>query len=232
MKAFELLGLDKVPVLFRESMSEALLRELELLENLHRKDMKWQETACQVYAIHKLRVAEAAKGGRAWGYRDTKNLTGDSLGHISHAIQCAKAILSGDTEVLNSSSLKLAYTEILMKRKEKEALALLGNTGLGEKKTLLQGGELPMDTSDIDAIFDDDDMLLVDDDAPPVPQTPIEVIEFPISEWLIQGECLDVMSSMPAGSVDHVVTDPPYGIELKNMDKIIKYEVKMTIPQS
>lgn len=31
---------------------------------------------------------------------------------------------------------------------------------------------------------------------------------------LIQGDCLEVMKSLPAGSVDAVITDPPYGIDI------------------
>lgn len=36
-----------------------------------------------------------------------------------------------------------------------------------------------------------------------------------MSVQLYLGDCLDVLRGMPAGSVDAVVTDPPYGINLK-----------------
>lgn len=221
MKALELLRINPIPCLFREEMSEALLRELELFENDQRKDMTWQEKACQVYAIHRLRVAESASGGRTWSYRDTHNLTGDSLGHISHSIQCAKAILSGDVEVMNASSMTDAYKNVLLLRVEKRILEELGQLGIGEVKQVQSGGEIPVPTTEIDAIFGDD-MLILDDDAPsPEPVAPIEVIEFPISEWLIHGDSInDIMPGMDPGCVDHIVTDPPYGVDLKNMEKI------------
>ena len=36
---------------------------------------------------------------------------------------------------------------------------------------------------------------------------------------LILGDCLEVLKDLPAGSVDAVVTDPPYGIGLSNNDR-------------
>jgi DNA modification methylase len=35
---------------------------------------------------------------------------------------------------------------------------------------------------------------------------------------LHHGDCLDVMASLPDGSVDAVVTDPPYGLEFMGKD--------------
>ena len=32
---------------------------------------------------------------------------------------------------------------------------------------------------------------------------------------IIQGDCLELMKDLPDGSVDLVVTDPPYGIDFK-----------------
>lgn len=38
-----------------------------------------------------------------------------------------------------------------------------------------------------------------------------------MSDWqIIQGDCLDVLRSMPDASVDAVVTDPPYGIDYQS----------------
>ena len=33
--------------------------------------------------------------------------------------------------------------------------------------------------------------------------------------WLMQGDCLERMKEIPSGSVDMVLTDPPYGMNLK-----------------
>lgn len=39
------------------------------------------------------------------------------------------------------------------------------------------------------------------------------------------GDCLDVMREMPDGSVDAVITDPPYGTKVAEWDKAAPYEV-------
>lgn len=41
---------------------------------------------------------------------------------------------------------------------------------------------------------------------------------------LWQGDCLELMKNMPDGSVDLVVTDPPYGINFKSNHRRLKYK--------
>lgn len=230
LRAMQLLGVDPIPVLFREDMTEAQLREAEFFENEHRKEFTWQERACNIYLIHRLRVAEASAGGRTWSYRDTRDLTKNSLGHISHSIQAAKSILSGDEEVIKCNSLKDAYTGVLLKRAEAATLQKLSQFGIGEKKTVIAGGEVPVPTQDIDDIFDDgmefvsSDTSTATPSVDPVtePSSPIEVIEFPLSEWFLHGDSVnDIMPGLPDGCVDHVVTDPMYAVEEKNLEGIM-----------
>ena len=40
---------------------------------------------------------------------------------------------------------------------------------------------------------------------------------------LIQGDCLEMMKNIPDGSVDMVLTDPPYNIGKADWDKIDEY---------
>ena len=42
--------------------------------------------------------------------------------------------------------------------------------------------------------------------------------------WLMQGDCLDRMKEIPSGSVDMVLTDPPYNITACKWDSIIPLE--------
>ena len=41
---------------------------------------------------------------------------------------------------------------------------------------------------------------------------------------LIQGDCLEVMKSIPSGSVDAIITDPPYGTTACKWDSVIDFE--------
>ena len=42
--------------------------------------------------------------------------------------------------------------------------------------------------------------------------------------WLMQGDCLELMKNIPDGSVDLVLTDPPYGITACKWDSVIPFE--------
>ena len=56
----------------------------------------------------------------------------------------------------------------------------------------------------------------------------IDINEFPNTViddcLLINGDCLDVMKTLPNNSVDAVITDPPYGITACKWDAIIPFE--------
>ena len=41
--------------------------------------------------------------------------------------------------------------------------------------------------------------------------------------WLMQGDCLDRMKEIPSGSVDMILTDPPYGMEFQSNYRNEKY---------
>jgi len=42
--------------------------------------------------------------------------------------------------------------------------------------------------------------------------------------WLMQGDCLERMKEIPAGSIDMILTDPPYGTTACKWDSIISLE--------
>ena len=44
------------------------------------------------------------------------------------------------------------------------------------------------------------------------------------SVWLMHGDCLERMKDIPAGSVDLVLTDPPYGTTACRWDSVIPFE--------
>ena len=41
---------------------------------------------------------------------------------------------------------------------------------------------------------------------------------------LIQGNCLEVMKDIPDGSIDMILTDPPYGTTACKWDSVIPFE--------
>ena len=41
---------------------------------------------------------------------------------------------------------------------------------------------------------------------------------------LIKGECIEAMRQIPDGSVDAIITDPPYGTTACKLDSVIPFE--------
>jgi len=42
---------------------------------------------------------------------------------------------------------------------------------------------------------------------------------------LYKGDCLELMESIPAGSIDAIITDPPYGITACKWDSVIPFDL-------
>ena len=87
--AHELAGLPTIDCVMRETTDELDEREVELFENIHRKDMTWQEKLRATAAIHKLMQE---KHGDKWNQRRTAALLGKSQAAINDALQLHEAM--------------------------------------------------------------------------------------------------------------------------------------------
>lgn len=82
------LGLDEVPVIIRDGSDELDGREIELMENIHRKDMTWPEQARLTAEIHRLYQAKSVN----WSQNKTAQLLEQSPMSISRAIKLDSAL--------------------------------------------------------------------------------------------------------------------------------------------
>lgn len=82
------LGLEEVPVLVREGTDEVDAREIELMENIHRKDMTWQEQAKLTSEIHRLYVLRDPN----WSQRKTAQLIEQSPMSVTRALKLDAAM--------------------------------------------------------------------------------------------------------------------------------------------
>ncbi len=83
------LGHTTIPALIRESSGELDLREVELMENLQRVDLSWQEKANLTREIDRL---FKEKHGRRWSGRKTAAVMGKAIGGVSMDLQLAEAM--------------------------------------------------------------------------------------------------------------------------------------------
>ena len=97
-RAVELAGIKEVPaVIFESGLSPVEQKNIELAENIHRKDLEWNERIKLIQDIHNLQVSIHGEktGGpnvSGWSARDTAKLLNISHGTVARDLNLAKAI--------------------------------------------------------------------------------------------------------------------------------------------
>tara|TARA_R110000803_G_scaffold136034_1_gene202983 strand:+ start:8881 stop:10386 length:1506 start_codon:yes stop_codon:yes gene_type:complete len=238
MLAMRLTGTQCFPVVSREKVAEADRLEMELIANMDRLSMTWQEECILIYRSHRLHVLNKADIKSSWGTRETGKIMGCSPLHVSHALHVAELLLKLDEDICNANSITDAYN-ILFKRKESECDALqakqiraqLGKVDDGSAQipaALLQPksvnlGDMQVKGDSLDSLLGDDDTMpdlkrLLGNDSPEEVSTFFEgVTDFPLSQWIRQGDSVnDILPTIPADTFDHIITDPPYGIDIEH----------------
>lgn len=81
-------GLTKIPALVRETEGEIDAREVELFENVMRKDFSWAEEARLIHDIDALYKAKDIE----WSGRKTAQLLDKGVATVARAIQLSKAL--------------------------------------------------------------------------------------------------------------------------------------------
>jgi len=221
-------GNDWLPVISFEDLPISQIVEMEGEENFRRLDMNWKERVFLIARGHELKVAEANETHKTWGMRDTGALLGVSNASVSHAYQIRTFLIAGDQEICDAPSLRIAY-EILLKRRENEAVRLKeGFTGAATKVV----GSGFVGTINVNDIFNDlmdkpqviepndPNVLNLSDFATPSETQILETKVFELSKLYFIGDCLEIMPQFNPESVDHVITDIPYGIDMDNLDTI------------
>lgn len=219
LSACKILKLLVVDVVYRETLDESELRELELEENVRRKDFDWRERVRSIREIHNLKRRNSALEGKQWGYRETGELLGSAHSQVAYALQAADLLDAGDADVIACASLA-DFLRLMLRRREDEANAELARRGLGAKKvskpelvTSLLGstvvptilGELAKAGLGGKGLADEKHTAY-------------------LSRWLYNGDVRsffkDEYRSDPAGdTISYIITDPPYAIEIDNLDQ-------------
>lgn len=213
-----------IPVMTQIQLNEAQQLEMELAENSRRKEMSWQEEALLIWRAHEAHVRAGNPLKSSWGCRDTGKLMGVSHSHVAHALHVVEhGLLKGVKEIMEAKNINEAYNVLLRLREAdgNERLAQNMRKKIDVTELTRPPKAAPMksmsgvrgDGSDVDDVFDLDVSLGLET---PLERGPAEARhEFPLSEWLTLGDSVKVvMPSWPDECVDHIVTDPPYAIDI------------------
>ncbi len=209
------LGEIDVPAVVAVDIDAATKLVMEMDANDKRSSLSWQEKAIGIYKIH---IAETAKYSD-WGTRATGGLFNISHASVAQAIIFAKELIRGDKELWECDT-AMAGRDLLLKRQESlvtQSLAEHQKTAFAPKqpastKAPAGGGILNITLGTPGQA------------SAPAPvrkdHLPSNVISrIPISTMIHHADCHDFMENhLKPFSIDHIVTDPPYAIEMSNLE--------------
>lgn len=228
LRAHKELGLKTIKAVYIEVLDEAHLTRLEATENIARKDFSWQERVLAVDKVHRRMSVESMLKSQTWGIRETGRLLNMAKSPVGYAVFVAEYLHKNDTEVMSAESLADAY-RILVKRQEEVANALLVKSSIpktpaepaARKELKIPSVDFftPVAATFVPGIGSPDDV----DEMPSLttsaaPEKPVTVI--PLSQMLLRETShneLKTLAALGSGCCDHIITDPPYGIDMDNL---------------
>lgn len=195
-----------------DKVNAADKRKIELEENLKRTQMTWQERALGLLEYHKLAQASSAKKGEKWTEQQTANLFGVSKTHFNSLKRIAERLKRSKDDPMwqidsPTEAIRLLFEE--QKEKTTKKIAEL-NKGYSHKtdpdtsnaQDSLVGGASSLSSSLPSHHSSTTNPSLL----PPVSS---------LSNLYYHGDCLEIIESL-AGKFDHIITDPPYAIDMDN----------------
>ncbi len=181
LTAHKLLGLTTIKTLIKKA-DDIQHRVYEIIENLHRKDFTWKESAVATEELHKMLSAQTP--GK-WSERNTAEKVGGSSGNISEYLNLAEA-LKDAPDIFEGCHSKEQALKALKKFKIDEAKAELqlrkSKTRFGDKAR----------------------------------------------NCVFNGDCLELIGRLPERTVDALISDPIYGIDVFNQ-RFVNREAAPTI---
>lgn len=186
--ACSLLELKEVPVLIREGNDEVDAREIELMENIHRKEMNWQEQAKLTARIHSLYMERDPN----WSGRKTAQLIEQNPMNVSRALRLAAGM-----EILPELAECKTADEAGKVMKKAEETAIVAELARRQTNFMLEA-QAPKDGKQVSAKDKGISNTLMRAQ----------------SDYRI-GDVFTSMKEMRTnGNINFIECDPPYGVDL------------------
>lgn len=201
------LGWTHIPANRLEDLDEPARKEIELEENVRRKDLTWVEEVSGLNALYLLKQERYGKaittplGREGFGVEDAARQLDRSIGSISMDLQLARGLT--EFPALVNEKTKAAAFKRYRRLKETELRTELARRTRDDE--LSPGPEErdmdPTPTGDEDA-------------GTPSLHQPVKKVAWRGKGMLYLADSRDVLRMLPEASVDCIVTDPPYGLGL------------------
>ena len=196
LRACKQLGLETIAIrVYDEGLSELRQRQIELEENIQRKDMTWLEECTLKREIHNMRLSihgqktSTAPNAPGWSMRDTAKLLDETPANVSIDLSLARAVeqfpeIDWDS-FKNKNEARKQVTKLTKTLGRQVAAAefeqKLGSPGSGKTNATV-------------------------------------LIERMASSYLI-GDCVEMMRKLPNAFADFIEIDPPYAIDLNEIKR-------------
>ena len=212
-----------------DSLTEGDLLRYEIEENVKRLGMGWQDRVRSMARYHKISLHESSAKGEEWKQAQTGSLLNMSQAHVSRALVVAKRLSNPDDILWTAESLSQALRMLLKerqdevakhqlermrdRRKSAEQVAPKASDELSKSKPVF---EFDTDTP-VDTYPEGSDSLVnyaVDTTAPAELYSKADLLSL-----YYQGDALELLPKIAATrKIHHIITDPPYAIDMDNLD--------------
>lgn len=213
------LDFTQMPVYLREVEGKAHMMLLELEENLRREDMTWQENAVGIYEYNQIAKDQAYSKGDTWTQVQTGQLLNLSQARVATVLKVVKSMKKEGTgsrlwqcdtmmeaiKLLMADKLDEYNKEKLNRVKATQKAAIPAELKEVNMDDIMSGLSKGLDFDTVETGF-----------AEPVTVENEVITMGDISNFYRHGNCLELLKQLT--KVDHIVCDPPYGIDMKNLD--------------
>lgn len=233
------LGWATIDVVYKETLSEADLYEMELEENVRRKDLSWQERCINILTIHGFKVRKNVLEGSSWGQKETGELLNMSVGHVNNCLMLGRELRSDKNSPLWKADSIMDGLRIVLQRDEDRALAILAQKAKQTINKDVPNAQITQITREEarQAVAVNTDTGLLEEERKRYYSNPLNAPDSFETYWqdrlrradelertiylstrLHCGDCLSYMGDN-VGTFDHILTDPPYAIDMEMLDQ-------------
>lgn len=215
--------------------------ELELIENVMRHNFTWQEEVQAIARVHRIRTKQKALDRETWTQLQTGRLFGISRANVSYCLIIAEYLKDEKSPVWKCSGVVEAMSYHAKFLLDKANIELAKQ--IKEKASTIPTVVTPNAASEAalsdfiqqfnpDVFTSSDNITSPSDEFGPAitpPPTPETITQLDQNKAIVEDsmrvatsivhhmDCMDFFKLLGKDSVDAVITDPPYAIEMSNL---------------